>query len=83
MISHNMDDIAEVADRVIVMHKGKKALDGSPKEVFSQFDKILSLGLELPMVSSLVKKLNECGKNVPSDICKINELVEYVSGVKK
>ncbi len=83
MISHNMDDIVEVADRVIVMHKGKKALDGSPKEVFSQFDKILSLGLELPMVSSLVKKLNEQGKNIPCDICKINELVEYVSGVKK
>ena len=83
MISHNMDDIVEVADRVIVMHKGKKALDGSPKEVFSQFEKILSLGLELPIVSSLVKKLNEQGKNIPDNICRIDEFVEYVSGVKK
>ncbi len=83
MISHNMDDIVEVADRVIVMHKGKKALDGTPQEVFSQFDKILSLGLELPIVSSLVKKLNEQGKDIPKNICKIDELVEYVSGVKK
>ena len=83
MISHNMDDIAEVADRVIVMHKGKKALDGTPQEVFSQFEKINSLGLELPIVSELVKKLNEQGKNIPCDICRSVELVAFVSGVKK
>ena len=83
MISHNMDDIVQVADRVIVMHKGKKALDGTPNQVFSQFDKILELGLELPIVSALVKKLNEQGKNIPTTVCRINELVEYVSGVKK
>lgn len=83
MISHNMDDIVEVADRVIVMHKGKKALDGTPQEVFSQFEKINSLGLELPIVSELVKKLNEQGKNIPCDICRIDELVAFVSGVKK
>ncbi len=83
MISHNMDDIVQVADRVIVMHKGKKALDGTPNEVFKEYDKILSLGLELPIVSNLVKKLNEQGKNIPTDICKIDELVEFVSGVKK
>ena len=83
MISHNMDDIVEVADRVIVMHKGKKAIDGTPQEVFSQFEKINSLGLELPIVSELVKKLNEQGKNIPCDICRIDELVAFVSGVKK
>ena len=83
MISHNMDDIVEVADRVIVMHKGKKALDGTPNEVFSQFETINSLGLELPIVSELVKQLNEKGKNIPCDICRIDELVAFVSGVKK
>lgn len=83
MISHNMDDIVEVADRVIVMHKGKKALDGTPNQVFSQFEKINSLGLELPIVSELVKKLNQQGKNIPCDICRIDELVAFVSGVKK
>ncbi|MBE7092989.1 MAG: energy-coupling factor transporter ATPase [Clostridiales bacterium] len=83
MISHNMDDIVEVADRVVVMHKGKKALDGTPQQVFSNYETILSLGLELPTVSALVKRLNEIGKNVPRNICKINDLVNYVSGVKK
>lgn len=83
MISHNMDDIVEVADRVVVMHKGKKTLDGTPNEVFKKQDVILQLGLELPIVSALIRKLNEHGKNIPLDICRINEFVNYVSGVKK
>ncbi len=83
MISHNMDDIAEVADRVIVMNKGKKVLDGTPNEVFSQQDKILSIGLGLPTVSQVVRELNKRGKNIPTSICRCNELVEYIKGVKK
>ncbi len=83
MISHNMDDIAEIASRVIVMHKGKKALDGTPESVFSDFNKISELGLELPTVSALIKSLNEKGKRIPTNICKINDLIKYVTGVKK
>ena len=65
MISHNMDDIVKVADRVIVMHKGKKAMDGTPTEIFSHQEEIASLGLGLPVVSRLVQRLNEKGKNIP------------------
>jgi energy-coupling factor transport system ATP-binding protein len=83
MISHNMDDIAEIASRVIVMHKGKKALDGTPESVFSDFNKISELGLELPTVSALIKSLNEKDKRIPTNICKINDLIKYVTGVKK
>lgn len=83
MISHNMDDIVELADRVIVMHKGKKALDGTPQQVFSQQDTILSLGLELPTVCALIRSLNEKGYSVPTDICTVNELVKHLSEVGK
>ncbi len=83
MISHNMDDIAEISDRVIVMHKGRKALDGTPEAVFSNYEKIIELGLELPTVSALIKALNEKGKNIPKDIVKVNAFIEYVTGVKK
>ncbi len=83
MISHNMDDIVAVADRVVVMHHGKKALDGTVSEVFSRHEEILSLGLELPTVSALVYNLNKQGKNIPTNICKVQELVDFVAGVNK
>ena len=82
MISHNMDDIAEISDRVIVMHKGKKVLDGTPDEVFKDEDKIFEIGLELPTVSRLISELNKRGKNIPPT-AKMEKFVEYLSGVKK
>lgn len=83
MISHNMDDIVKVADRVIVMHKGKKAMDGTPTEIFSHQEEIVALGLGLPVVSRLVQRLNEKGKNIPASICRGEELVAYITGEKK
>lgn len=83
MISHNMDDIVKVADRVIVMHKGKKAMDGTPAEVFSRQEEILALGLGLPVVSRLVRRLNEMGKSIPTSICRSEELIAYITGEKK
>ena len=82
MISHNMDDIAEISDRVIVMHKGEKALDGTPDEVFSSEEKILSLGLELPIIPKLIFELNRRGKNIPLT-AKCEKFVENLTGVKK
>lgn len=82
MISHNMDDIAEISDRVIVMHKGKKALDGTPDEVFKEEEVITSLGLELPTVSRLIFELNKRGKNIPPT-AKIDKFISYLSGVRK
>ena len=82
MISHNMDDIVRVADRVIVMHKGNKAMDGTPSQVFSRQEEILKLGLGLPVVSRLVRRLNEMGKNIPESICRSEELVAYITGEK-
>ena len=83
MISHNIDDVVEVADRIVVMHKGRKALDGKTEEVFSQHERLLELGLDLPSVCALVYKLNQRGKRVPENICRIDDLVQFVSGVKK
>ena len=82
MISHNMDDIAQISDRVIIMHKGEKALDGTPDEVFCDEEKILSLGLELPTVSKLIFELNRRGKNIPFT-AKAEKFIENLTGVKK
>lgn len=83
MISHNMDDIARIADRVVVMCRGKKIMDGTPKEVFSHQDRLLEIGLGLPTASLVVRELNKTGKNIPTDICKNEELVDFIVGADK
>ena len=60
-VSHNMDDVALVADRVIVMNDGEVALDGTVDEVYSQGEKLASLGLDVPEITSVFIELNNAG----------------------
>jgi len=86
LVSHSMEDVAKLVDRIIVMNRGKVALDGSPKEVFSQVDKLESIGLAVPQISYVIKKLNEKGFNLPNNIYTIDEAVkvlyEFLGGRK-
>ena len=70
LITHHMDEAAQ-AQRVVVLDKGKVALDGEPGEVFSQVEKLHSLGLAAPETVELCSKLNACGFDLPLD--KVNE----------
>lgn len=60
-VSHNMDDVAVVADRVIVMNKGEVAVSGSIAQVYSQGELLASLGLDVPEITSVFLKLKEAG----------------------
>ncbi len=60
-VSHNMDDVAQIAHRVIVMSDGKIKLDGSVDEVYSQGEVLSSLGLDIPEITSVFLKLKEIG----------------------
>ncbi len=73
-ITHYMDEATQ-ADRIIVMSEGKISLEGTPKEVFSQVDKVLNLGLDVPQVTELAFILRKEGVNVPSNILTVEELV--------
>ncbi|NLX61415.1 MAG: energy-coupling factor transporter ATPase [Tissierellia bacterium] len=74
-ITHHMDEAVE-ADRIIVMEKGKIVMEGTPREIFSQVEKIKELGLDVPQVTELAYELNKEGFNVPSNILTIEELVD-------
>lgn len=74
LITHYMDE-AVLADRVVVMEKGKVVLEGSPREVFSQVEKIKGLGLDVPQVTELAYKLRKEGIDIPSDILTVEEMV--------
>ncbi len=73
LVSHSMEDIARLADRIIVMDKGKVSLTGTPREVFTQADKLEGIGLGLPQITYLTQKLRNKGYNIRQDVLTVEE----------
>ena len=71
LISHNMEDVSRLADRIIVMAKGKIFLTGTPEEIFSEPEKLRKVGLAAPSISILMDRLKKEGIDVPSGIFTI------------
>ncbi len=74
-ITHYMEE-AVLADRVIVMHEGEIAMQGTPKEVFSQIEKVRSYKIDVPQAAELCFLLNEHGANLPKDIITFEECAQ-------
>lgn len=77
LITHYMEETVD-ADRIIVMNKGEIALQGTPREVFSQVDKVKGLGLDVPQVTELVYELIKEGINIKYDVLSVEELVDIL-----
>ena len=75
LITHHMDEAAK-AGRVIVLHKGQVAADGTPKEVFSQVELLHGLGLAAPETVELAWRLNQEGLSMPLDGLEPDECAE-------
>ncbi|MBF8984079.1 energy-coupling factor transporter ATPase [Lutibacter sp. B2] len=73
LVSHSMEDIARLVDRIVVMHKGKIALIGKPNEVFEKAEFLESLGLGIPQITTLMNRLKNLGIPVRNDIFTIEE----------
>lgn len=76
-ITHHMNEALK-ADRIIVIEDGVIKLEGTPKEVFSRYEYIKNLGLDVPEVSRLVYELNKKGHNLDTSILSIEELVNSI-----
>ncbi|MCQ2512658.1 MAG: energy-coupling factor transporter ATPase [Lachnospiraceae bacterium] len=76
-ITHYMEEALN-ADYIFVMKKGELFLQGTPKEIFSQEDKIEEAGLTLPQLCQLAKALREKGMNIPKDVITADELREAI-----
>ena len=81
MVSHSMDDVAALAERVIVMNHGKVAMDGAPREIFSRGEELRAIGLDVPQAVELAQKLREKGFDVPEGIYKIEEVRAAVEAI--
>lgn len=77
LITHYMDEAVE-ADRILVMEQGEIVMEGTPKEVFKQVDRVKELGLDVPQVTELVYELRKEGIDLKEDILSIEELVELL-----
>ena len=83
LVSHSMEDVADHADRIIVMNKGKKAFDGTPKEVFSHYKELETMQLSAPQVTYVMHALAERGLPVNTDAYTIEEAKESILKVVK
>lgn len=81
LITHYMDEAAQ-ADRIIVMDNGKKTMEGTPREIFSQVEKMKKIGLDVPQVTELAYELNKEGVNISTDILNIDEMVSELCQLK-
>lgn len=77
LITHYMDEAVK-ADRVVVMDKGEIVLDGVPREVFKNVEKLKSLGLDVPQATELAYRLRKAGLDIPDNILDEKECAEAI-----
>lgn len=77
LITHYMDEAAQ-ADRVIVMDDGEVVMDGPPVKIFTQVEKIKSVGLDVPQPTELVYMLKKSGVTLPTEVLTVDECVAAV-----
>ena len=82
LITHHMEEAAQ-ADRVVVLHKGSIAADGTPKEVFSQVELLHNIGLAAPDTVELCYELNQCGFSLPLDALNIKDCAQALYNAVK
>lgn len=84
LVSHSMDDVAKLADRLLVMNHGKVEFFDTPTEVFKNEARLKEIGLDVPQVLQLANQLREKGFEISSDILTIDDIKnEIVKNLKR
>ena len=83
LVSHNMNDIARMSDKVLVMNRGRVAMDGTPQEVFSRADELREIGLDLPDSMAITTALKKAGMDIDIDCLTMDEAAEQIAKVLK
>lgn len=78
IVSHSMEDIASLADRVIVMNKSRIAMQGTVDEVYSRGDELRSMGLNVPEITEIFTRLRAKGMDVPENVYTVEQGVEIL-----
>ncbi|MBQ6826356.1 MAG: energy-coupling factor transporter ATPase [Clostridia bacterium] len=82
IISHSMEDMAEIADKILVMNKGKLEMFDKTDKVFGEGSRLKEIGLNVPTVTKVFQKLNEMGIDVEKDVFTVSKAVEILTELK-
>ncbi|MDY4607708.1 MAG: energy-coupling factor transporter ATPase [Eubacterium sp.] len=82
LVSHSMEDVAKIADRVLVMNRGKVAMFGTVPEVYSRGDELKEMGLNVPEITDIFIKLNKMGIPCRTDIFTVQQGVDEFRRLK-
>ena len=83
IVSHNMDDTARIAERIIAFDHGRVAMDGTPEEIFSEPERLESMGLDVPHATSLAMALKAAGVPLDGSIYTHGQLLSAVLRAKE
>lgn len=83
LVSHSMEDVGKLAERIIVMNKGEVALEGTPAKVFKEVETLENIGLAVPQVTYLMRELKRRGFNVSDEIYTIKQGKEELLRILK
>ena len=81
LVSHSMEDIARYVERILVMNQGQKAFDGTPKEVFTKYKELETIGLAAPQITYIMHDLYDAGLAVDTQAITIEEAKESILNV--
>ncbi|MBP1927273.1 energy-coupling factor transport system ATP-binding protein [Sedimentibacter acidaminivorans] len=78
LVSHSMEDIAKLVNKVVVLYKGKVHMQGTPKEIYAQSEELVRIGLGIPQIAELANELRKRGFNIKSDVITVDEAKEEI-----
>jgi len=83
LVSHNMNDIARMSDKVLVMDHGKLVMDGTPEEVFSRGEELKAMGLDVPDSMEIVSRLKAKGMDIKGACLTMDEAADKIAEILK
>lgn len=78
LVSHSMEDIARLVNRIVVMHSGKIAITDTPREVFKRAEELEKLGLGIPQITYFMKAFKNKGHGIREDVLTVDEAKEEI-----
>lgn len=82
-VSHSMEEVAETAENIVVMHDGRIDMSGTAADIFRKRDKLLHIGLDIPQITKLADKLRNAGYNLPEEIYTVKAAVEAITKLSR
>ena len=77
-VTHSMEDAAKMADRIIVMERGKILLQGTPEEIFCHADELVQAGLNIPQVTQVFSELRRRGVDIPGNVYTVEQALDVL-----